>query len=229
MKKIILPIVLVLLSQYSYSQSPEAEIKAINSRLVSGSLTGDKASLLLKKWNAFTARVKYPEIKVDTVTKEIDFSAVLLFDKYDKKILYQRCLQWMAINYFTLSYSDFESGKLIGNGFMTISHQEEFPVGFVNSEVRQTQTSTNYTLILTFKDNKIKYWIQDISYTFINFSEFIDETTLPISSLFPIVNQEQRQWVKFVTLLHQTRDKFSNTLKNSMIDYVNDFGNDYNF
>jgi hypothetical protein len=225
MKKILLSIILIIPALYIYSQSPEAEKQSINSRLKSGNLSGVQATQLLKRWNTIISRYSYPQIKIDTINKEIDFSEILSFPNSDKKIIYQRCLQWMAINYFVITYNDIESGKLIGNGFLNLSHFAEYPTG----EIKPTQTSVNYTLVLTFKDNKIKYSINDISYSFTNFSEFVDEITYPIYSLFPIVSQDRSQWVKFITLLNETNKRFRNTLKDSLIGYVNDAENDYKF
>lgn len=220
---------LIILALHIYSQSVEAEKQSINSRLMTGKISGDQASQLLKKWNAFIAKHSYPEIKIDTNTMSPDFSEILTFPNSDKKITYQRCLQWMAINFFVLTYSDFESGKIIGNGYFNLTHSEEIPVGFTNKEIRQIQTSVNYTLVLTLKDNKVRYNIQDISYSFTGFSDTIDEITYTINSIFPINTFEQRQWLKFITLLKGTNNKFSIVLKNSLVTYVNDAANDLNF
>lgn len=229
MKKIILLIILIIPTFYIYSQSLDAEKQSIDSLLKSGMLNENQAVQLRKKWNAFIANYKYPELKVNNSNGEIDISDILTFKNLDKKIIFQRCLQWIAINYGDLIHNDLESGKIIANGLIDLTHFAEYPFGYGSKDVRQIQTSTNYTLILTLKDNKIKYNITNITYTFTNFSETIYEIFSPISSLFPIVANDQMQWIRFITVLNATTDKFYFRLKNSLVDYVNDVENDNKF
>jgi hypothetical protein len=229
MQKIILLIILIFPAFYIYSQSPDAERRSIDSLFKGGKLNTDQVALLRKKWNAVITKYRYPELKVNTSTGEIDISEILTFSNFDKKILFQRSLQWIAINYGDLTHNDLESGKIIANGLIDLTHFAEYQVGFGSREIRQIQTPTNYTLILTIKDNKIKYNITNITYTFTNFSETITEISFPIISLFPIVAQDQMQWVKFITVLNATTDKFYFKLKNSLVDYINDADNDYKF
>ena len=120
-------------------------------------------------------------------------------------------------------------GKIIANGLIDLTHYAEYPAGFVNRAIRQIKTPTNYSLILTLKDNKIKYNITNINFNFTNFSKTIDEISYPISSLFPIVSQNPIQWVRFISVLNAGTDKFCYRLKNSLVDYINDVENDYKF
>lgn len=229
MKRVILLIILIIPAYYIYSQSPEAEKQSIDSLFKVGKLNSDQALQLRKKWNAFMLNYKYPELKVNKSTGEIDISDTLTFTNPDKKIIFQRCLQWIAINYGNLVHSDLESGKIIANGLLDLTHFAEYPLGFGSKDLRQIQTATNYTMILTLKDNKIKYNITNISYTFTNFSETVNEIYFPISSLFPIVAQNQSQWIRFITVLNASKEKFYVGLKNSLVDYINDAENDYKF
>jgi hypothetical protein len=229
MKKFILLIILIIPTFYIYSQSLDAEKQSIDSLLKVGRLNANQAAQLRKKWNDFIVSYTYPEFAINNSTGEMEISDILTFANLDKKIIFQRCLQWIAINYGDLIYNDLESGKIIANGLIDLTHFAEYPSGFGSKELIQIQTSTYYTMILTLKDNKIKYNITNISYNFTNFSETINEISFPISSLFPIVAHDQMQWVRFITVLNAGIDKFNIRLKNSLADYVNDMENDYKF
>lgn len=229
MKKIILLIILIIPTFCIYAQSLDAEKQSLDSLLKSGELNTAQVVQLRKKWNAFITNYKYPELTVNNRTGEIGISDILTFTNLDKQIIFQRCLQWIAINYGDLIHNDLESGKIIANGLIDLTHFAEYPSGFVNKEVRQIQTSTYYTLILTIKDNKIKYNITNITYTFTNFSLNISEISFPILSLFPIVAHDQMHWIRFITVLNASTDKFNFILKNSLVDYVTDVENDYKF
>ena len=84
-------------------------------------------------------------------------------------------------------------------------------------------------MILTLKDNKVKYIITNITYNFTYFSETVSDTSMPINSLFPIVSKDQIQWVRFITVLNESRNRFYFLLKKSLADYINDMENDYKF
>lgn len=228
MKKIILLITFIIPTFYINAQSLDAEKKYLESTNKSGKISTNQVELS-RKWNAFIAKYNYPELPVNNNTGEIEISDTLIFTSLDKKTIFQRCLQWIAIKNGFLIHNDFESGKIIANGLIDLTHYAEYPTGFGIKEVKQIQTSTNYTMILTLKDNKIKYTITNISYNFTDFSETVSEISMPISSLFPIVAHDQMQWMRFITVLNASNDYLYTRLKKSLVDYVVDVENDYKF
>jgi hypothetical protein len=229
MKRIILLIIMIVPAFHIYSQSLDVKIKSIDSLFKAGTLNGSQVNDLRKKCRNFIVSYKYPELTVNKRTGEVEILDTLTFTNLDKKIIFQRCLQWIAINYGSLVHNDLESGKIIANGLTDMTHFAEYPAGFTSREIRQIQTPTNYTLILTLKDNKIKYDITNINFIFTNFSETVDEISYPISSLLLLSNQNQMQWVRFISVLNVSIDNFYIKLKNSLADYINDAENDYKF
>lgn len=224
MKKIILVIILSFKIFCIYAQLPDSERHDIDSLLKSGRLNSNQVIQLRKKWNS----LNYSEFKINNSTGEIYISDILTFTNLDKKIIYQRCLEWIAINYGGLIHNDLESGKIIANGLIDLKHFAGYQAGLGSMKISQIQTPTNYTLILTIKDNKIKYIITNVTYNFKNFSETVDEISYPLSSLYPvkILNQD---WIRFFTVLNASSDMFSVSLKNSLVNYINDVENDYKF
>jgi hypothetical protein len=230
MNKLLLFSVLAILTISAYAQSLEAEKQYMNMRISSGELNNQQIAELGVKWNTFIADYKYPELPIYKVTGEVDFTDVLAFEGLDKKTIYQRCLQWMALNYQELAYHDAEAGKIIANGSVNLNHQAETKIGFGKKAIVPAQTSTNYTLVLTFKDNKMKYNIVNIQYNFTNYSlTVVNEVLMPFSALFPIVAQDQLHWEQFITVLNETNKSLGVGLKKTIADYVKGADADYKF
>jgi hypothetical protein len=206
------------------AQLSDSEKQSLDSLLKSGKLNSNQVNQLQNKWFYFRS----PIFKVNNSTGEIYISDILSFSNLDKKIIFQRCLEWIAINYGNLVYNDLESGKIIANGLIDITHYAEYPFGFGSMKISQIQTPTNYTLVLTFKDNKIKYTITNITYNFKNVSETIDEISYSIVSIYPAKTLNEN-WLRFFTVIIGSSDMFNFSLKNSLVDYINEVDNDYKF
>lgn len=224
MKKIILVIILIIQAFCISAQLSDSEKQSLDSLLKSSKLNSNQVNQLQNKWFYFRS----PIFKVNNSTGEIYISDILTFANLDKKIIFQRCLEWIAINYGNLIYNDLESGKIIANGLIDLTHYAEYPAGFGSMKISQVQTPTNYTLILTFKDNKIKYTITNITYNFKNVSETIDEISYSISSIYPAKTLNEN-WLRFFTVINASSDMFNFSLKNSLVNYVNEVDNDYKF
>lgn len=211
------------------SQSLETGIQSKDSLFKVGRLKMDQLVQLRKECYNIIKSHAFPGLTTNIKTGEIEILDTLTFTNLDKKVIFQRCLQWIAINNGYLIYSDVESGKIIANGLIDLPHFAEFRDGFSGSVINKIQTSTSYTMILTLKDNKIKYTITNINYSFTNFSETTDQISLPISDLFPIDAKGFTQWVRFISVLYASTDKFYYKLKDYLVDYVADAENDYKF
>lgn len=224
MKKFILVFILSLYAISIHAQLTAAEKQYFDSLLKTGRLSSDQVIQLHKKLNS----ADNYEFKANKSTGEIEISDTLPFPDLDKKTIYKRCLEWIAINYGSLIYNDLESGKIIATGLIDIEHYAGNQSGFGATRINPVQTPTNYTMILTIKDNKIRYNISNITYNFKNFSETIDEISYPIAALYQNKTLDQN-WIRFFTVLNSSSEMFYVTLKNSLIKYVNDVVNDYNF
>jgi hypothetical protein len=229
MKKSILLVIISLLTYNIFSQTLDLEKQYLDSLIHKGKLSQEQLADLGNKWANFVKNYKYPELPLNQATGEIDFTDVLTFTNLDNKTIFQRCLQWIAISYGNVTYSNQESGKIIANGTLNLKHDAEYRASFGSKGTRTVQTSTSYTMILTLNKNKIKYQIINIEYTFGNYSETVDQVTLPIHSLFPIVAHDQMHWKLFMTALTESYNSFYIKLKKSLSDYVNAFEADNNF
>jgi len=223
----LLIIVLVCFGINIFSQSLDIEQKYINSEIQSGKLNPDQVKTLGVKWNLFNKRFRYPELPLNKVTDEVDFSDTLAFDDKKRNIIFERSLEWIAINYGSILHKDPDSGKIIANGNMNITHTADYKGSFGSLVDYQTVTSANYTMVLTIKDNKMKYNIINIEYTFTD--NYGSSYTLPITSLFPVFSNDESQWKRFLTVLYESKQIFYISLKNSLTEYINKTNEDYNF
>jgi hypothetical protein len=229
MKKTLLTIILFCTVIQIFSQTLEVEKQYFNSQIQSGQLSQEQIRTLSLKWNSFIGKFKYPALPINKVTGEIDFTDTLSFGSLDKKVIFERCLEWIAINYGNILHKDLEAGKIIANGNMNIKHTADYYGSFGKKEEFATTTSANYAIILTVKDNKLKYNITNIEYTFYDYSLTVSEITLPLNSLFPMVSKDDLQWKRYVTVLNESTKTFYFELKDSLMEYINKADEDYNF
>jgi hypothetical protein len=226
MKKLILILGFVSIANNLISQSLDIELNYINSEIQSGKLNSDQAKTLGEKWNLFNKRFRYPELPINKITGEVDFSDTLAFDNKKRNIIFERSLEWIAINYGSILLKDPDSGKIIANGNINVLHTADFQGSFNSFVEYKTVTSANYTMVLTIKDNKLKYNIINIEYTFTD--NYGSSFTLPINSLFPVISKDEYQWKKYLTVLNESK-KIYTSLKDSLTEYINNADEDYNF
>jgi hypothetical protein len=232
MQKFILLIIVIFLTSGLSSQTLSIEKQYVNSQISSGKLSSEQMKELSSKWKIFSTKYVYPALPYDTIAGEFVFTDVIAFKDLDKRTIYQRCLQWFVFNSQEITYQDLESGKIIANGSVTLTHKTESRPSSGKANLRPVQTPANYTLVLTFKGNKIKYSIINISYNFTIYSVLTETTTdvtKPILSLFPIISADQYKWENYISLLNETANAFNVDLKNAIVSYIQDVKTDYDF
>jgi hypothetical protein len=232
MKKIILFFILSILVSGLYAQTLSMEKQYVNSQISSGKLSPDQMKELSSQWKTFSTNYVYPVLPYDTITGEFVFTDVITFKDLDKRTIYQRCLQWFVFNSQEIIYQDLEAGKIIANGSVTLTHKMESRPNSGKANLRPVQTPANYTLVLTFKGNKIKYSIINISYNFSVYSvitETMTDVAKPILSFFPIFSADQSKWENYISLMDETVNAFNVDLKNAIVSYVQDVKTDYDF
>lgn len=227
MKKILLFIVFFWITSSLFSQSLDAEQKYINSEIQSGKLNTDQVKSLGVKWNLFNKRFRYPELPLNKITGEVDFSDTITFEDKKRNVIFERSLEWIAINYGSILHKDPDSWKIIANGNIYVSHTADYQGSFNSLVEYKTVTSANYAMVLTIKDNKLKYNIINIEYTFTDYNG--SSFTIPINSLFPVFSNDEYQWKKYLTVLNESKKILYISLKTSLTDYINNAEQDYNF
>jgi hypothetical protein len=224
MKKLIISGILIISCLTVTAQMHNTENQSIDSLLSTGRLNADQSKQLYIKWGT----LNFPEFIQNKNTGEIEISDTITLINADRKSIFQRCLEWIAINYGNLAYSDLESGKIIAHGLLNLNNFDANPYSLELRKVYPIQTPVNYTMILTIKDNKFKYTITNITYSFIDNTETMEEISYPISSIY-LKKSMDHHWIKYLTALTASREMFWYTLKNSLINYINDKEKDYQF
>ncbi len=224
MKKLIISSILIISCLTVTAQMHNTENQLIDSLLSTGRLNADQSKQLYIKWGT----LNFPEFMQNKNTGEVEISDTITLINADKKSIFRRCLEWIAINYGNLAYSDLESGKIIAHGLLNLNNYEAYSFAIEVRKTHPIQTPVNYTMILTIKDNKFKYTITNITYNFIDNTETMEEVSYPISSIY--LNKPMGQhWIRYLTVLTASREMFCFTLKNSLINYINDKNKDYQF
>jgi|APIni6443716594_1056825.scaffolds.fasta_scaffold128144_1 hypothetical protein len=232
MKKVVLFFIVSMLTTTLCAQTLNIEKQYLNNQLNSGKLNSEQTRELSDKWNTFRSNYKYPVLPYDTIAGEFDFTDIIAFNDLDKRTIYQRCLQWFVLNSQEITYQDLEAGKIIANGSVTLTHKTESRPASGKNIFKQVQTPVNYTLVLTFKGNKIKYSIINITYSFTVYSVSTESTTevsRSPKSLFPIISADQQKWTNYISLLNETVNAFDVDMKNAIVSYVQDVKADYEF
>jgi hypothetical protein len=217
MKKIVILLMSCLLIGRAYSQSPFKEKDHLDSLFNSGSMNQRNAVLFRSKWNAPDRH----EFKFDNSLEELCIADNLYFSNLEKKVIFQKCLEWIAIKGGEIIHQNPESGKIIANGYTEISHYDAHESSFSGMKFSPVQASVNYTMILTVRDNKIIYIITNITYTYVSNVEGLPDVTLPVSSLYSVNSMTTGQgWIKAFTALNATVELFYYRLKESLNTYV---------
>lgn len=223
MNRIISLLIIAFQTTCIYSQSPVTEKKTIDSLLRTGRLSSSQVIQLQKTMNS----KDYYAFKANPANGEIEVTDVISFAN-DKKVLFQRCLEWIAITYGTLIHSDPETGKIIAGGSLDLKTYDGTQTALGATKTSEIQTPVSYILILTVKDKKIKYTITNITFTFTSLLYPENDVTYPISAIYPL-KTVNINLIRYYTVLNSSSDMFYSGLKTSLVNYVNEAENDYKF
>lgn len=229
MKKVVLFILILCSCSKVFPQSLEAEKEFINSQIQAGKFNSEEVRTITKKLSNFSKKHTYPVVPFNATTGEIDFTDIISFNNRDKKTIFERCQEWIVTGYGNILHKDAESGKIIASGNLSLKNPSVKSATSGDKSVFELNTSVNYMLILTIKDNKLKYQITNIEYTFYDVTGYLNDITLPVNSLFPLILQDELQWKRYIAVLNESTNMFSFILKDALKEYINNAEIDYNF
>lgn len=238
MKKLLI-LITCFSSLVSISQTENIEKDNIFNRYQNGELSIEKYQQYASDWRLMIDDIKgYPVLPYDSLSRKIKFEYII-DNQISKKIIFERILEWSAINFGSIShvlhYKDFESGKIILKGNFDVSHRKDIKNFWGNPKEGVTTTTCFQTYIFTIKENKLKIEIVDLKYKFIflgylSATIYIPERYFEISihDMYPVTNFESDKWKEKLDLLNQTNLN-SLSLINSLKAYINNHNDDYNF
>ncbi|MFN8240460.1 MAG: DUF4468 domain-containing protein [Bacteroidales bacterium] len=229
MKKVLPFIILILVSGSVLAQTLEAEKNYLNTLIKSGQLNPAQAAELGKKWKEFNQKYKFPVLPVDSLTGMINFTTVIKFDNLDKGKIFERCIEFIILGSGELLYSNEEYGKIIARGSLNISHKAETRTVLGGLASNDVVSGVSYVMVLTIKDNKLKYSIMDPVFTLDGYNELGEKVTVEMADMFPLVSQNPVNWERYITLLENASNQFFFNLKKELQLFVFNFNNDRDF
>jgi hypothetical protein len=239
MRTLILILLTACISYFSFSQTYDAEMKNASKKFEEGKITQQEYQNLSRKWNQIIKDFGgYPELPYDKERKLIQYEFIQDFPDTDKEAVFNRVLEWAAINFGSLDavlhYKDFASGKIILKGVVPI-YQIVDIYSFFTTQEKLLETNCHQTYIFTLKENKMKLQIQNIGYEqkFYNYQQTSSSSSLyttdySIHDLYPITDFPTDQWKNKLSQLVSTDRKIRN-LKSNLFNYIKSYEKDYEF
>lgn len=234
MKKAVITLVVMLCVLVMAAQTEKIEKKILSERIAQGKIPTDKATEVRDKWYKLMGEFGgYPNLPYNEEKGIVEFEHIKEFPGMDKKTIYNRVLEWSAINFGSLgavlNYENFETGKIILKGFTYIHIKEDMKGFFMTSEkIRSIRVKVTY--VFTVKEGKLKIYYTGIEYEVpyyavaSNTLSYSDES---ISAYYPIVESEEINWKGRLSLLKETNIELTATslrLCNYILDSAKDNG-----
>jgi hypothetical protein len=238
MRTLILIFLTASIPYFSFSQTYDAEIENVSKRFEKGEITQQEYRDLALEWKELIKEFDgYPSLPYDKERRMIQYEFIQNFSDLNKKNVYNRILEWAAINFGSLDavlhYKDYESGKIILKGIVPIYQIIDIPSLF-NTQEKLLETNCHQTYIFTLKNNKLKLQIQNIGYEqkYYNYSQTssgsLYTTDYRIHDLYPITDFPTEEWKNKLSQLVSTDEKIRN-LKTNLFNYIKAYKKDYEF
>jgi hypothetical protein len=203
MKNLLFLLLLVIGSDL-FGQTDSIEKATLyNAFKISGVKESEMTKILIE-WNQKISR-KYPDLPLDQ-NKQVHYIFLNEFKDLDKEKLFNRTLEWMAINYGIVPadiYSNVNDGKII----------------FRNNLDLTSDASCAFTSVISIKNEKIKVEILSISYQ--TYYQGYPKS-YKISELIPMILKKSSDWNFNLELLTNTDKLFKDEIKN-LSDYIQSY------
>jgi hypothetical protein len=184
-------------------------------------------------------REMYPELPYDPLTGEFVFEQVISFPGVSKAQAFRRCKEWASFNFRQLKavidYEDFESGKLIIDGYVNIRYLVSYKNLWGYTKTAPRRMDLEFTLVFTVVDEKAKVTYHNLRYRNLIESYFIGGIYVPseivyiyFEELFPVVSAPLLEWAGTIDLIKNSVRSLNATAP-SLERYVRAFAEDYRF
>ncbi len=210
-------LLLLVIGSDLFAQTDSIEKATLLNKLTEKVIKEAEFTKTLVEWDQKISK-KYPDLPIDQ-NKQVHYIFLNEFKELDKEKLFNRTLEWLAINYGIIPadiYANVKDGKII----------------FRNSLDLITNTSCAYTSVISIKDEKIRVEILSISYQTFNpeagETGLSDYTNYKISEVYPIILKKPSEWNSKIDLLKNTDSLFKAEIKN-LSDYILSYDNSNTF
>ena len=184
-------------------------------------------------------REQYPALPYDSLTGSLLFEKVIEFPGITKAQAYRRCKEWVSFSFRHLDraidYEDFESGKIIIDGYVNIKYLTSYMNLWGNIKTIPQRTELEFTLVITVVDNKAKVTYRDLRFrnliqSYINSGVYIPSEVVYtyFEDLFPVVANHHAKWDGIISLIRNAVGSLNATAP-SLERYVQQYWDDYRF
>ncbi len=206
-------LLLLIFGSTLYGQTDSIEKAILYKKALSKEIGQVEYSKIALKWVQTIKEIeKYPELPLDQNGK-IHYTFLYKFIDFNKETLFNRTLEWLAINYGLIPsylYSNPEEGKII----------------FRNNLVIGVDYTCAYTSVISIKNEKILMEIINISYQVFytghySNNEWVPDKTLSfsLSENYPIILKDPAVWKANLLWLKTVDDLFT-TEKKNLYEYI---------
>ncbi len=206
-------LILMIFALNLYGQTDSIEKATFYKLFISKEISQEEFSDIGIKWNKAIKKIQgYPDLPLDQ-NGEVYYSFLIEFKNKNKEFLFNRSLEWLAIRHTifpTYLYSNANDGKII----------------YSNSLKIDTNYSSNFTCIITLKDEKMLVEYFNIEYQGFFEGHYSGDNWVPdknvnfkINQVFPVILKKPAEWDFNLKLLKGLND-FINADVNSLNDYI---------
>lgn len=214
--KTTLTLLLLFFGNCLYAQSDSAERAVLSHKLLVKEISQEDFSKVGPKWSQFLKKYgEYPELPLDQ-NGQVRYSYTQSFGIINKEKLFNRTLEWIAVNYGLYSanlYSNPEDGRIILNN---------------NFPVNETY-SCNYTVNISIKTGKMLVEFFNIGYQGFfpghdSGGAWVPDRTVSfsISQVFPVILKNQSEWTRDLDLFKAANTQFKTEIAN-LWDYLTNY------
>lgn len=199
-----------------FAQTDSLEKAVLYEKFSAQKLDDTDFSRIWKQWNQKIKSEKYPDQPIDQ-NGNVHYTFVKDFKSCNAEYLFNRTLEWLAINYGLLPgnvYSNSKDGKIIYNLGLTL----------------RSDYSCIPTAIISVKDEKIRFEFLNIAYQVYyagDYSAGVPERTINIS-VYPVILKKPNEWELNFSLLRETSNVFSSEFE-KLSNYISGYGRSVTF
>jgi hypothetical protein len=162
---------------------------------------------------------------------------VIEFPGITKAQAFKRAKEWGALNFgdleSVLEYEDFETGKIILEGFTEITQLTRYKGVWGGSRMAPTSSKLYFSLVITIKDGKAKVQYENLEYRYWHSGYASATFYVPgewfinsINSYFPVTSLAPDMWEPTIEMLQNSVRQLKSTapsLSKHILESVDDY------
>jgi hypothetical protein len=246
LKAVTMKTLLVLTSFYifcaisCFSQTEQAELNNIFQRRTQGKYTTAEYPNVIQTWRDIISDLGgYPKLPYDSTKNQIIYHFKSEFPNTPKRDIFNRIMEWGAINFGSLDqvlhYSNFETGKIILKGWFSVIVEQDYATFWSGKKEILNERKCYFTMVFTIQDNKMKMDIPVMNFEYVFGGYVPGGTYIPLSSksillsdLIPVTNTHWMDWRGNINMLIFSDLKIK-LLQYNLTEFINITKQDYSF